>query len=272
MRSMNCRRVRNEIDEASPGDSLSLVASDHLKNCADCESFSREHLKLREIVSSLGTVEAPGDFEVRVRARLASQRHGGDQRFVIGNIFSVRWAALATILLMIGSALLFASLRTQPDNSLSASNATSPSNAINVTLNHDNGKQTAAPAIAAPDALASTDVVTPDVRPTAIVHRDNKSRGRARSTELASARDNGRIRARDLSSTGAEAVKQADEIVGSYPTFAIPVAASYQSLTVSLDNGRGTSRTISLPTVSFGSQRFLSQSQSPLLASARESW
>jgi hypothetical protein len=38
---------------------------------------------------------------------------------------------------------------------------------------------------------------------------------------------------------------------------AIPLDASLQSFKVSLDDGRGNARTISVPTISFGSQRML---------------
>ena len=51
------------------------------------------------------------------------------------------------------------------------------------------------------------------------------------------------------------------QLAESYPTAAFPINASYQSHSVSVDNGRGTSRTISLPSVSFGSQRTLSQAE-----------
>jgi hypothetical protein len=40
-------------------------------------------------------------------------------------------------------------------------------------------------------------------------------------------------------------------------TTMFPIEASSQSLKVSLDDGRGNARTISFPTVSFGSQRVL---------------
>jgi hypothetical protein len=68
---------------------------------------------------------------------------------------------------------------------------------------------------------------------------------------------------RDSSGTGAV-------VLNSNEGVAFPIEASYQSLKVSIDNGRGSSRTISLPTVSFGSQRALLQDAS--IASARGAW
>lgn len=89
--------------------------------------------------------------------------------------------------------------------------------------------------------------------------------------ELASLRGK-RFGTRDLSSTSAAVLKRYPQLAESYPTAAFPINASYQSLKVSVDDGSGIARTISLPTVSFGSQRALSQSSSPLVASARGTW
>jgi hypothetical protein len=54
--------------------------------------------------------------------------------------------------------------------------------------------------------------------------------------------------------------ERANVINGSQPvsmSAAFPIDASSQSFRVSLDDGRGNARTISVPTISFGSQRML---------------
>jgi hypothetical protein len=79
-----------------------------------------------------------------------------------------------------------------------------------------------------------------------------------------------RLETQDLGSTGAKVLRaNATDATGSS---GFPIGTSQQSLKVSLDDGRGTSRTISLPSVSFGSQRVLAQNSAPLLASARSDW
>src|SRR2546429_9008037 len=116
MKSMNCRSVRREIDEAEPGNLLSSVANNHIENCLECERFADKHLKLQKIVSSLGTVEAPEDFEFRLRARLAGEKRGSAHLFALRNLsFGFRSAAFATVAVLIGSALLFVSLRSPSD-------------------------------------------------------------------------------------------------------------------------------------------------------------
>src|SRR5882724_3625273 len=111
MRNMNCRNVRHEIEEAASRDLLSSEVNHHLSNCVACKTLFREQTRLQELVASLGTVEAPGDFDFRLRARLAGEKRGAEaQPFALGNFsFGLRSAAVATILLLIGSALMFVS-------------------------------------------------------------------------------------------------------------------------------------------------------------------
>src|SRR5215217_9052680 len=71
MRKNNCEVIRRELDELMPGAACSAAATEHLRECASCREFHGQQTKLRQIVGSLGTVEAPADFDFRLRARLA---------------------------------------------------------------------------------------------------------------------------------------------------------------------------------------------------------
>ncbi len=276
---MNCRNVRREIEEVAPGDLLSSSANDHMKNCAQCGTFREERLKLREMLSSLGAVEAPGDFDFRLRARLANEKRGGGQPFVMRNLsFGFRSAAVATILLLIGSALLFVSLRTPPNSPLSASDTKPPSTAIDQSANTGQQGFTPNNATAAnvepktdPSGVAGVKLISPGIREKVNTSR----RGGLRRAEVASLRGNagpnGHLKTRDLSSTEARVLRPRDVVAATGSTV-FPIGASFQSLKVSLDDGRGSSRTISLPSVSFGSQRVLAQGSSPFLASTRSDW
>lgn len=267
MRNMNCRNIRREIEDASPGKWLSLEANDHISNCVACETLLREQIKLRELVSSLGTIEAPSDFDFRLRARLADEKRSVAQPFNLGSFsFGLGSAAAATLVVLIGSALMFVSFRTPSDDGVSTGVAqTAPNN-------------TSSP-VQKVVAAAGPEVGAGRENSGAMVNATVKSSGEPslkrrhglRQTEVASRRDINRVSTRDLSSTPAEVLRR-DQLAGLYPTSAFPINGGYQSLKVSLDDGRGSSRTISLPTVSFGSERSLSQSASPLMASARGAW
>ncbi|MEP6819985.1 MAG: hypothetical protein ABJA18_10665 [bacterium] len=263
MRNMNCRNIQREIEEAGSADLLSASAISHLEACVACETLSRRQTRLQAIISSLGTVEAPGDFDFRLRARLAGEGRGRRRSLPFANLsFGLRFAAVAAMLLLIGSAFLLVSFRGRPNNPAVAGG----------------GKQiTSQPT--APDSPANPIVVPESVRPdksqVANAPKKNELNGtpkRRLNSELATYRKSERIGTRDMSSTGARVMKRDDQLAESYPTAAFPINASYQSHKVSVDNGRGTSRTISLPSVSFGSQRTLSQTPFPLIASARDAW
>jgi hypothetical protein len=272
---MNCRNVRHEIEEAAVGDLLSSDVNDHLSSCVACKTFFREQTRLQKLVASLGTVEAPGDFDFRLRARLAGEKRGVARPFAAGNFsFSLRSAAVATILLLIGSALMFVSFRTRSYTPLTAE---VPKSAPLPGQNQPGA-----------DPIKLKDSRETGTREVALGPRENERnpvkaslgssdhrvpKRRVLNGELATLGEKNRQKSRDLSGTQAAVLKASDQTIDTYPTMAFPINASSQSLKVSVDDGRGSSRTISLPTVSFGSQRSLSQSaSSPLIASARDAW
>jgi hypothetical protein len=268
---MNCRRARREIDEVASGELMSSSANDHLKTCAECATFRNDRLKLREMLSSLGSVEAPGDFDFRLRARLANEERGR-QPFVMRNLsFGFRSVAVTAMLLLVGAALLWVNLRTSPNNSLLASEAKPSSNAVD----QPKGGQPAVPTGSTFTANAGSNEGRSAVddgkkNPVPVEKVTTSKRGGSRQDQLASIHGNKRanegLKTRDLASTQARVLRPnaADAV--------FPIGTSLQSLKVSLDDGRGSSRTISLPSVSFGSQRVLAQEASPLLASARSDW
>lgn len=266
MRNINCRNVRREIEETAPGGLLSSPANDHVTKCVACETLAREHAKLQQIVSSLGTVEAPGDFDFRLRARLVGEKPGSARSFApfgIGGLsFGVRSGAVAAMLLFVAAAFAVVTLRSNSDNSISVQKekqstpiAVVKTTAPDATLNPDTDQA----------QVAVAGVKSPSADPLA------KRQGGSRRTGLVSTGPINRMVALDSASTGAPVLKRG-QLVETFPTSAFSIDAAYQSLKVSVDNGRGTSRTISLPTVSFGSKQSLSQSSPPLVAAAREAW
>ena len=273
MRNMNCRNTRREIEEEGSDHLLSSAAKDHIENCPECRKFSEDRVKLRGMLSSLGAVTAPDDFDFRLRARLANEKRGEARPFVMRNMsFGLRSAAFATILLLIGSAFLFVRFRGPADNSLSAIAIKPPSITIakpGIDL-PGNGAQPVTQVIAGQQTNPPRTVET-NLNPGSSQYQRSAKRHAGSRNEVAFARDNPRIKTRDLSSTAAPVFRPTDAMAANGSS-AFPIGASYQSLKVLVDDGRGSSRTISLPSVSFGSQRVLAQDPSPLLASARSAW
>lgn len=267
MRTMNCRHIRREIEEAGPGDELSSEVDAHLANCATCKTLARQQANLHQIVSSLGTVEAPGDFDFRLRARLAADKRRPRPFVLAGLSFGVRSAAMTMILVLFGVAVLFVALRNRPDNSTAEAVAGGPQkvNPVNPAVDAVPVSSKSPERVAQPQTTATSDVAglksSQPAQPSSVKRRGTSA------TALAGYRDSRTSYGATRDSSGTGAV-----VLSSNQGVAFPIEASYQSLKVSIDDGRGSSRTISLPTVSFGSQRALSQDASPLMASARGSW
>ena len=248
MTKINCRSVRREIDDAELGAHLSSLAYAHLKQCAECETFCEERTKLRDMVASLGIVAAPGDFEFRLRARLAGETRGSTRNFALSDLFGVRAATFALVLLAVVSALVFVSFRSPATNNVASK--PQPESTLNA-VNPENDEKKGI-------AVAATPL--PVLPPTSIAGDQRVAKRR---------QDRGSQSTRDFAGSQAKVFNQANLTEGSN---VFPIAASYQKLRLSVDNGRGNSRTISLPGVSFGSQRSVSQNPSALMASARDAW
>jgi hypothetical protein len=258
MRTMDCQNLRREVDETAPGDLLSGFANRHLGVCPECRTFSEEERKLQNILSSLGTIEAPGDFDFRLRARLAGEKAGNANfPLTLANLsFGFRAAAVATLLVVFGSVAFF-NFKPSSNNALVSNNATPSTNLVDVGAPQPG-------ADVAPESLVAT-----DVKPVASSQKGSvvqKRRVGPKSGALASAP---RMGITEMGSMPARLIK-ASEMNARVADY--PIESSSQPMKVSLDNGRGSSRTISLPPVSFGSQRVLAQGAAPLMASARGSW
>lgn len=67
---MNCKKIREEIDTASRHNMRSGAVGSHLDACPDCRRYSDETASLTRLLGAQPRVEAPPDFEFRLRARL----------------------------------------------------------------------------------------------------------------------------------------------------------------------------------------------------------
>ena len=252
MSNTNCRKVRREIEAADRGELLSSLVVEHIGKCAQCEAFSDEHSKLRQMVFNLGTVEAPDDFGFRLRARLAAE-NGRSNQWFSGNLnFGFRSAAFATLLLMFGAGMLWVNFR--PTESPAV---------VTKTPAADQVEKPAAPS----DQTGSSSTVTAAATSSGSSVSDIFTGGQGTKVAISS-RPARRIVSRDMGASTAKVSRPNDLTARAE----FPIETSPQPLKVSVDDGRGSSHTISVSRVSFGSQRALSQSNSPLMASARGAW
>jgi hypothetical protein len=67
---MKCKQIREEIDAASRHNMRSGAVRSHMDACPDCRRYSDETASLTRLLWTQPRVEAPPDFEFRLRARM----------------------------------------------------------------------------------------------------------------------------------------------------------------------------------------------------------
>ena len=234
MRKNNCEVIRRELDELMLDDAYSPSATQHLKQCFDCREFEQKQTKLRQIVGSLGTIEAPADFDFRLRARLARDASNGTY---FNWSFARRGFAVVAVLIVFAAGVVL------------VRNTVNPQKPVEVAADNNPPVPQTSPKqveITAPGSKMNPTAVSAGV----VENGPQK----LRNERPATAKNKRQTVAVDFSSQRAEVV------TGLEPNSAaavFPIDASLQSLKVSLDDGRGNARTISVPTIRFGSQRML---------------
>ena len=242
-----CNQVRFEIDEKDLTAALSSSAMEHLRDCSECQEFQNKETRLRQIVGSLEPVNAPPDFDFRLRARLANDPTVASYRSMSAvRVWRMRSAAVAAMLLIF-AATIYMIRQNQPvqetsgsDQTMSASNDTTPA------------KPAEAPT-APPDVAVASNA------------------GSDSPTEVKK-----NVRRRPLIATSKRPITTWEPSNTAAPVLSIdqtfPIDVSQPSFKVSLDDGRGSSRTISVPTVSFGSRRVLTPTMASNQLAPKGDW
>ena len=236
MKETKCEVIRRELDELMLGQQCSINATQHLRECGECREFQEKQTRLREIVGGLGTVSAPPDFDFRLRARLANESNAaGFHLRALQWPFATKGLAVAAMLLLFVGlvAVLYVKNRQR--------------NTPEIAGRQD---QPAPTGDRVPQMPPRESAVSPTVSNEAtVVASENGSR---RNKVERSSKPKRTLVAVDSASESPLVLSNSQR----QPTI-FPIDASSQSLKVSIDDGHGNARTISVPTISFGSQRVL---------------
>ena len=254
IKAMDCKACRNEIEDALGDERPSELAQRHLESCERCRLFQEERSALRELMSSLGTINAPNDFDWKLRARIAADERGAYRRRLRGG-FAPGLPAIglaASFVLLVAVAVLFkqSDVRLNPGR---VEVATVPAKSVVETPVRDSVKINESNGGAAVDSVARVNATKASA--------GNRTVRAARATQARSVRVepgapelrasaaavNPSLRSNDFSSSAAPVVS----------LFSRPVRTPAQPLKVLLDEGRGTMRTVALQPVTFGSQKIL---------------
>ena len=255
MKVKDCKAIRREIEETETGQEPNASTLSHLRQCRSCLEFFESEKKLRLVMASLAPVEAPADFDFRLRARIANERIHSRRGFAVGNFsLAIPTLTFAALVLLAGGVFLLPRLNNLDDTAQGiAAHAVEDPRPV--------AEMAPSPSGVITESEARTDVKEvkpgpPGRRPKAIARKDT----------LAS--QSGKLIVRDSGAVGASVLKQQEPAGDSR----IPLIFPLQTMKVSVDDGSGVSRTISFPTVSFGSQRVLTSAGSSFNPSAKGVW
>lgn len=269
MTANECKTFRRELDEADTSYQLSSNALDHLRGCAECRSFDSDRRALRGLIASLEPVAAPSDFDFRLRARLAREKSsGGNGAGVSRFLRMLRPVAVAALVLLIAVAGVVVKNWMTPSTTTAVN---VPSRNEVVSAPSDSSKAIVSPS----DSKAGvTGVVA-----TSVSSENNSGLTGRRSSRAGNSvprNVDNVVRKRDGRATREFGLSPAPVVSIEGPDNAssvVRVPLDARALQISIDDGRGATRTISLPTVSFGSQRIMtSQSFVPTRTSAKGVW
>lgn len=108
---MNCKDTQTAIDSASRRNPIDQLAFAHVAGCSDCSRYMDQSNSLLALLSAQPRVEAPADFDFRLRARIAraeSQPSGGPVAVLanfFGQSFSIKQAAASLAALAVMAAM-----------------------------------------------------------------------------------------------------------------------------------------------------------------------
>ncbi|HEV7857829.1 MAG TPA: hypothetical protein VGO91_04200 [Pyrinomonadaceae bacterium] len=259
---MNCQIIRRKIEEAELDQSPCDEVAAHLRACELCRNFQEERAALRQLVGSLGMVSAPADFDYRLRARLAASNNAR-RRGLFGFLPAPGVPAIAlaaSFAVLVAAAVIFKSVApsgpgvhergqiaaTTPEPSSNAS-ASRPVASERKDSNENMDQSGNTPAVMKNAALASKNL-TAELRAR---NRSNRSLKPGDERAMPAATNAVAVGPQHNSLDSSSRPASVISLV------AVQVPVADQPMKVSLEDRRGTTRTVSLQPVTFGSEELI---------------
>ncbi|HEX7313674.1 MAG TPA: hypothetical protein VF297_07120 [Pyrinomonadaceae bacterium] len=244
-----CKVYRREIDETPDAGTLSAGARSHAALCRACGDELRVRESLRALVGGLGKVEAPADFEFRLRARMAAAKSDGRASRVGGRwLYGFVPVAVAACFVVVSATLYFRQA-TRTNTPAASAVASAPAPGVEPVRPTSINVQASSPksSVESKEVVEATQTVAAGPRGRKPVYRAN-----ARATQQREIANEGERRGDSGQNTLVSSVTGAQVIHLSVKTSAEP-------LRVILRDERGAERVVPMRSVSFGSQDFLSR-------------
>ena len=252
MNGKECRATRREIDESELNQQLSNQARAHVELCVGCRDFRAERTSLRELVGSLEPVAAPGDFDLRLRARLAREREGHSrQPWIFSLVIGTPAITVAALVVIMAVSLVWLARRNTTPEIARVPVKEAPAGPLQPKLAGNQGDTGRVPVgIALPN-----DDAKPGPLSKAVPRVNN---GRPASAD---------VKAVDYGVSSAESIRQIEQRAGE-----VSLSAPLKPMVVSMEDDRGATRRISLPPVSFGAQRMTDNRTQASFSPNSRSW
>ena len=241
-----CKVYRRQIDEAADGRLMGGDARSHFSSCRACGDELRARANLRALVGGLGKVEAPADFDFRLRARMAASKPGGGRGLFTGSrwLYGFAPVAIAACFVAVSATLYFRQ----------AVRKTAPATPAVATAPAPNVEQNRNPSLHSPGrpAESAAQPKSPEVASSAMGKPARDVSQRVRHARAVVPRGERR----------ADVAQQntfINSVTGARVITRIPVKASAEPLRIILRDERGTGRVVPVRSVSFGSQDFLAR-------------
>jgi hypothetical protein len=250
----DCKVFRREFDAAADEGALSAAARSHATLCRACGDEARALESLRGLVRGLGKVEAPVDFDYRLRARMSASKAGGRRAPLRGwrLVYAFAPVAAAACFVVFAASLYYRPAAPTPSAETPAAVAT-----------HAQGS----------DAEPARGVLKPE-QGVDVAAQPKVERNAGPSQRLLTAggahgvRRNATVRAREVAAKSAlredarrntivASLSTAQVISGRGPT--ITLEAPAEPLRMILRDERGAEKVVPMRSVSFGSQELIAR-------------
>jgi hypothetical protein len=170
MSAMNCQNVRTVIDSASPREAFGEKVSLHLAGCDGCRDYAGQMTALFALMNDVPRVEVPGDFDFRLRARIAQAKAAqspSNGRGILNRFWvqSFSWAQASAAMAAVALLVSFGTYFAVRNNSQSANNSSPANVAVSrAPVPVNTGQQLPVPATGnSPDSALALSQVTPPI-------------------------------------------------------------------------------------------------------------
>ncbi|HJQ34245.1 MAG TPA: hypothetical protein VJ866_18850 [Pyrinomonadaceae bacterium] len=262
----DCKVFRREIGEAAGHGELSGAAAAHADGCRACGEALRQREAVRGLVGGLARVEAPADFEFRLRARMAAATK--ERRGPFGGLrlaYKLAPVAVVAAFLVIAASLYLRqpprggqSVATAPAAGEVASNAGRAQTQAGVQtketparVDSQNDSRTTAPAPVASAPAAVVEQARTGKPQFSVTTAQKLQHAARRSAEAARVgRGAGEVATLNTTVAGVSSA----EVITRDRTLPITLETGAAPLRLVLRDGRGATRVVPVRSVSFGAQ------------------